>query len=228
MIADARWAVALAVALGCARGQADPGGAGAQPIAADLPAWCATKGRFAVIDGAAAIDAPTFRAVAPATSGDAAEVAFTYRGPTAKVVALASGQRRRQLGLKLRAEDGCNLIYVMWRLEPVRELVVSIKRNPGKHDHRGCGAGGYTDVAAVPAPVLAAGDHRVLAATIVDDTLAVTIDGVEQWRGALPASARDLRGPAGVRSDNVAWTARLRAPGAAGAPAACRSSDGDG
>lgn len=227
MTAGARWACALAVALGCARGQADPSGGSAQAIADDLPAWCATKGRFATVDGAAAIDAPTFRAVAPATAGDAAELEFTYRGPTAKVVALASGQRRRQLGLKLRAEDGCNLVYVMWRLEPTRALVVSVKRNPGQHDHRGCGAGGYTDVATVPAPALAAGDHRVLAAAIVDDTLAVAIDGVELWRGALPAAARDLRGPAGVRSDNVAWTARLRGPVTAGAAARCRVADGD-
>ena len=25
---------------------------------------------------------------------------------------------RRQVGLKLRARDGCNVVYVMWRIEP--------------------------------------------------------------------------------------------------------------
>ena len=37
---------------------------------------------------------------------------------------------------KLRAEDACNLVYVMWRIEPQSRLVVSVKRNPGQHARR--------------------------------------------------------------------------------------------
>ena len=41
------------------------------------------------------------------------------------------GELRRQFGLKLRAQDACNLVYVMWRIEPASKLVVSIKCRTG-------------------------------------------------------------------------------------------------
>ena len=85
-----------------------------------------------------------------------------YRGDTETVRALATSGTRRQLGLKLRAENGCNVIYVMWRLDPRPKLEVSVKRNPGATDHEACGAEGYTKVRptrAWPVPVLAVGDH---------------------------------------------------------------------
>ena len=212
-----RAAWALLVLVGCARGNAEPARA-----VGDLP-WCVTRGEVAVVDGVGRIAAPVFRAVAPGTAGDQAALDFTYDGPTDTAVPLASGQLRRQLGLKLRAADCCNLIYVMWRIEPRAELVVSVKRNPGAHDHRGCGAGGYTDLTAIPAP-LAPGAHHALAARIDGETLSVEVDGEPRWRGPLPATVRDLRGPAGLRSDNVRWQARLTAaPGATAGP--CRDGD---
>ncbi len=61
---------------------------------------------------------PELRAVARSGSGEAAELAFRYLGPTAREIALGNGEKRRQIGLKLRAQDTCNLVYVMWRLEP--------------------------------------------------------------------------------------------------------------
>ena len=59
---------------------------------------------------------------------------------------LASGEMRRQFGLKLRAEDACNLVYAMWRIEPESKLVVSVKSNPGQHTSAQCGNRGYQNI----------------------------------------------------------------------------------
>ena len=164
---------------------------------------CVTRGDIAD----RAITQPTVRAFARSAGGDAAQLAFTYRGDADTSRALANGQARRQVGLKLRAEDGCNVIYVMWRLDPKPKLDVSIKRNPGKRTHEECGAEGYTKVRAAhstPVPALAAGDAHTLRAEIVGDTLTAWIDGHVAWRGTLPDEARALSGPAGLRTDNMA------------------------
>jgi hypothetical protein len=163
---------------------------------------CVTRG--AIADHA--ITEPTVRAIAPNAGGDAAQLAFTFNGDAATTRALASGQERRQLGVKLRAQDGCNVIYVMWRLDPKPKLDVSVKRNPGKRTHEECGAEGYTKVkpsrhGAVPA--LAAGDAHTLRAEIVGEELFAWIDGHLAWQGTLPAIAHQLAGPAGLRTDNV-------------------------
>ncbi|MBK9037082.1 MAG: hypothetical protein IPL61_38540 [Myxococcales bacterium] len=111
---------------------------------------------------------------------------------------------------------------MMWRVAPTAELVVSVKRNPGQHVHRACGVRAATTRSPrVPAPALTPGAAGVLAAAIDGDTLAVTIDGAEVWRGPLPAAARELRGPAGVRSDNVVWRAPGGAAGARGRSLRC-------
>jgi hypothetical protein len=59
----------------------------------------------------------------------------------------------------LRAEDACNLVYLMWRIEPESRLVVSVKRNPGQHASAECGNRGYQNVKprySAPIPSLAA------------------------------------------------------------------------
>lgn len=168
----------------------------------DLDQLCVTHGELA----RAHVEVPTFRAVAPEHAGDRAAMSFEVRGTTAVHRALASGQDRRQLGLKLRAEDGCNLVYVMWRLDPKPMVEVSVKRNPGERTAKECGADGYTKVrplVAVRPPELTDGHDHQLRAEITGDMLVAWIDGEEVWRGMLPASARDLAGPAGVRSDNL-------------------------
>ncbi len=163
---------------------------------------CVTHGELAE----ARIEVPTFRAVAPEHAGDRAALTFLVRGATAEHRALASGQQRRQLGLKLRAENGCNLVYVMWRLDPKPQVEVSVKRNPGQRTAKECGADGYTKVRpliATPPPAMTDTRAHDLRASINGDVLVASIDGQEVWRGLLPASARDLVGPAGVRSDNL-------------------------
>jgi len=193
-----------------------------EPAVAVVPVTdlCVTRG--AIADRA--IAEPTVRAFAPNAAGDAAQLAFTFKGDAATSRALANGQDRRQVGLKLRAQDGCNVIYVMWRLDPKPKLDVSVKRNPGKRTHEECGADGYTKVkpsrkAAVPA--LVAGGSHTLRAEIAGDELYAWIDGTLAWQGTLPTEARELSGPAGLRTDNLALEKlELSAAGAGHRPGA--------
>lgn len=182
---------------------------------------CVTRGAIAEH----AIAEPTVRAFAPDAAGDAAELAFTFRGDAATSRALANGQDRRQLGLKLRAQDGCNVVYVMWRLDPKPKLDVSVKRNPGKRTHEECGADGYTKVRpsrkAAPVPALSEGGSHTLRAEIVGDELYAWIDGTLVWQGTLPAEARELRGPAGLRTDNLALD-KLQLSAAHGPATVCK------
>ena len=64
-------------------------------------------------DGALRVEVPRMRAVLPGSGGDEAELHFSWLGPTEGLVPLASGELRQQVGLKLRAQDACNLVYVM-------------------------------------------------------------------------------------------------------------------
>jgi len=194
--------------------------------------WCVTKGAAAI---GGTVTEPTVRAVALGTQGDAAALKFTYRGHTEKMRELASGQERRQLGLKLRAKNGCNVVYVMYRMDPAPRIDVSVKSNPNATTHADCGADGYTKVKGSSdaklslVPVLAAGDTHTLRAVITGDELRAFIDDRLVWHGTLPDSARELAGPAGVRSDNLAYDlVSFEAPkGGATGTAKCQTADGD-
>ena len=198
------------------------------PVAADR--LCVTKGAASL---GAAVTAPTMRAVALGSSGDAASLRFVFRGETAVSRELASGEARRQLGLKLRAQDGCNLVYVMWRQGPKPSLEVSLKRNPGQRTHRECGATGYSRVKPTlraPVPPLAPGSSHTLRAEIAGDTLLAWIDDALVWQGPLPAGARTLSGPSGLRSDNLSFDlVAFSAPPApsSSAPPKCSPEHGD-
>lgn len=200
---------------------APPAEAGAPPAPKlafeDLRATLGTLQKLG--SGRARADAAKMRLVAPTAEGSA-ELAFRYVGPSAATSTLASGAIRRQVGLKLRAQDGCNLIYAMWRIEPVAELVISVKHNPGKHVHAECGANGYTNVrptTSAPLPPLTPGTSRKLAARLEGNRLRVHADGALVWEGTLPDAALSFNGPVGVRTDNVAIDfdlgATRRAPG---------------
>jgi hypothetical protein len=197
-------------------------------------ALCVTKGTVATN---APVTEPTVRAVALGSSGEAASMTFTYRGHSAKVRELASGQERHQLGLKLRAQNGCNLVYVMWRLESKQGIPivdVSVKRNPGQRSNEQCGTDGYTKIKPQKdkyalVPVLGAGEKHTLRAAITGDELRAWIDDKLVWRGTLPDSARDLVGPAGIRSDNLAYdlVAFAASAGDKGTAPKCKTEEGD-
>jgi hypothetical protein len=171
---------------------------------------CVTKGKLA----SARVEVPTFRAVALDRGGDGAAAKFVVHGATATERALASGQERRQIGLKLRAENGCNLVYVMWRLDPRPQIDVSVKRNVGQKTAKECGAEGYTKVrptaalTATELPRLDDNTEHELRAEINGDRLVAWVDGRVAWIGSLPETARTLAGPAGVRSDNLDFELR--------------------
>ena len=168
---------------------------------------CVTSGTATAEPGSTfLIASPTFRAVSRFAWGDDARLAFTYRGETDETRALGSGAVRRQIGLKLRAQDPCNLVYVMWRFSPTNDIVVSLKENPGQSTSHECGNRGYTNLtpaARTAPPAIDVRSAHVLEATIGGNRLDVRIDSVVVWSGDLPAAALALRGPAGVRSDNV-------------------------
>jgi hypothetical protein len=177
------------------------------------------------------VDTPSSRAVAPASDGRFAEVRFRYIGPSAGTKPLASGELRRQVGLKLKAQDTCNLVYAMWHIEPDQKVAVSVKRNPGMSTHAACGAHGYVnvrpDASAEPAPVKP-GEWHVLRAELRGAALTVIADGSLAWRGVLPPVAEQFDGPSGLRTDNARFDFAFSArSGRQAAAVPCRTGAGD-
>ena len=168
---------------------------------------CVTEGSLEQVRGPQmSVNVPKMRAYVDHETTDFAELRFTYLGPTAMQVPLASGAERQQLGLKLRAGDACNLLYVMWRVKPSSKLVVSVKRNDGQHSSSECGNHGYRDLSAEfsnPVPQLKPGDTHSLRAQIAAEELRVLVDDKVVWRGHLASDVAGLSGPVGVRTDNV-------------------------
>lgn len=148
------------------------------------------------------------RATLPASGGNQASISFRYLGRTAQEVLLGSGSQRWQLGLKLRAADTCNVVYVMWRFGTPSSVVASVKDNPGQHLHAECENRGYRNLLPlwslpVREPELAS--VHELSARIVADVLEVSIDARPVLRAALDGGSVPERGPSGLRSDNVSF-----------------------
>jgi hypothetical protein len=180
----------------------------------DRDRLCVTSGVVSALAGGwLSIETPRSRAIVQVGTGDAgdqiAEIHFQYLGPSQDSRPLASGELRRQIGLKLQAADGCNLIYAMWHIEPDTRVAVSIKQNPGQHTHEQCGARGYinfkSQVAAVLPPIRP-GEAHVLRAELRGKELTVTADGKVAWRGSLGSETALPVGPPGFRTDNARFT----------------------
>jgi hypothetical protein len=164
--------------------------------------------------GRFSIRSPTFRAELGRTPRAAVEMSFVYHGPASELAPLASGEPRRQIGLKLRARDSCNVVYAMWHIAPSSGIVVSVKSNPGQSRHAECGEKGYrflSPTSAQTAPRIEPGQPHVLSAEIRGRTLRVETDGQTSWEGELPATAFEFDGPVGLRSDNGEFSVVLRA-----------------
>jgi hypothetical protein len=187
---------------------------------------CVTNGAVSMLsDGRLAIDTPSSRAVVRAatenTSDQVAEIRFRYMGPTQASKPLASGELRRQIGLKLRAEDTCNLIYAMWHIEPDAKIAVSVKRNAGMHTHEQCHAGGYVNFQAprrVDLPPIRPGETHTLRAELHGNNLTVAADGKVAWQGPLGSQLPSLNGPPGFRTDNARFELEYYAGRPAKAP----------
>lgn len=197
----------------------------------NLHRFCVTEGELIPErQGALHCKAAKMRAVLGGTKGDRAKLRFQYLGPSAEMKRLGSGLERRQIGLKLKARDPCNLLYVMWRIVPESKVVVSFKSNPDAATSAECGNAGYTNLpptqSATP-PLLEPGAEHELSAEIAGSMLHVRIDGSTVWEGALPEEVLALEGSAGVRSDNVEWKMAHFDAGPEGALGACRRGAGD-
>ena len=112
----------------------------------------------------------------------------------------------RQFGLKLRAQDACNLVYAMWRIEPESKLVVSVKSNPGEHTSAQCSNRGYQNIKprrSVPVPTLSSGSTHTLRAEMNGAEMHVFADNSLVWEGSVGPEALAFDGPVGIRSDNA-------------------------
>jgi len=193
---------------------------------------CVTNGEIPADPGGFRVDAPSSRAVVRFTSDAQAEVKFRYLGPSAGDKPLASGELRRQIGLKLRAQDTCNLVYAMWHIEPDSRVAVSVKRNPGKSANEQCHAGGYINLKPTTPgspPKIAIGEEHVLKAALVGRRLTVWADGRVAWNGDLDARAFEIDGPVGLRTDNARFAFAFLAPAARSRASTgkCERSGGD-
>jgi hypothetical protein len=193
-------------------GQAPPTAGAGAPISLEAVSAtdvCVTLGQFrapAPPSTPLGVDAAQFRAWLAGSGGQSVALGFRFLGPSTELVALASGERRAQLGLKLLAQDTCNLLYVMWRSTPRSELVVSLKSNPGQTRHVECGGRGYTRLRserALPVPPLLPNSVHRLEASVFQGALQVRVDAALVWQGRLSGAALQLRGASGLRSDNV-------------------------
>jgi hypothetical protein len=190
------------------------------PVAGTTETWrqivlrdfCVTEGQVTETSpGNFVIHDPRARAVLGFTTPQTAELTFRYLGPTTVLVPLESGTVRTQIGLKLRAEDACNLVYAIWRIAPVSQLVVSIKNNPGQHTFAECQNRGYHNVTPEKFISLAApkiGSAHSMRAEMIGTQLTVNVDGQLAWEGELDASAFTFNGPVGFRSDNGQFDAQ--------------------
>lgn len=160
------------------------------------------------------VSAAKMRAYVNIMTEPVVEARFRYLGATATEVPLGSGALRRQFGLKLRAQDACNLIYAMWRIEPESKLVVSVKSNPGQHTSAECGNRGYRNIKprrSVLVPALSTGGEHTLRAEMNGAQMWVFADNELVWDGAVAPDALAFDGPVGIRSDNAHLEIELRA-----------------
>jgi hypothetical protein len=85
---------------------------------------------------------------------------------------------------------------------------VQVKRNPGASTNDECGTQGYTRIKPShrgKIPYASPGEQHTLQAEIHGDTLTAWVDATVAWNGTLPDDARALKGPAGLRSDNLSY-----------------------
>lgn len=183
-------------------------------IRADRSMLCVTEGALQETSNhRLSVNVPKMRAYFNRASEQTISADFTYLGPTESEEPLGSGQMRQQFGLKLLAEDACNLVYAMWRIKPDSTLVVSIKSNPGQHTSAECGNRGYRNIKPLqysPVPLLHPGDRHQLRANLNGKHLRVFVDEAIVWDGSVGNELLKLVGPVGIRSDNVKLEFELR------------------
>ena len=209
--------------------------AGAQPHLSPVSKshLCVTEGTVDPLPGQRlAVDVAKMRAYVNAYTPPLAQARFTYLGATPNEAPLASGEMRRQFGLKLRAQDACNLVYAMWRIEPESKLVVSVKSNPGEHSSAQCGNRGYQNIKprrSSSVPTLELGTTHTLRAQMTGAEMQVFADDSLVWEGSVGRDALRFDGPVGIRSDNARLQIELAAPidQRSGTSSGCRAAESE-
>ena len=193
---------------------------------------CVTNGVIAeTTSGTMLIESASSRAIVSNSDGRSAAIRFRYLGPSANAKPLASGELRRQIGLKLRSLNQCNLLYVMWHIEPDSNISVSTKQNPGQSTHAACDAHGYTTIrpmAVARRPKPGIGEWHELRATLKGSDLTLIADGAIAWQGTLPKTFDPVDGPSGLRTDNARFEFTfLATPGSKRPAERCGPESGD-
>jgi hypothetical protein len=176
---------------------------------------CITEGAIEKSGERLLVSVPKMRAYVTAPTAQSVEVRFKYLGPTSKDAPLGSGIMRRQFGFKLHAQDPCNLVYAIWRIEPESKLVVSLKRNPNQHTSAECGNRGYQNIKprkASPVPRLEPGQSHTLRAEMKADELRVFVDNQPVWEGLVGRGCSLTRRPS--RHSFRQCASRIRSVGA--------------
>ncbi|MFY9804834.1 MAG: hypothetical protein WA211_16375 [Candidatus Acidiferrales bacterium] len=193
-------------------------------IHASLADLCVTEGTISDLPAhGLSVTLPNVHATMNRETAQDIEARFVYLGPS-EPTDPPHGHGHHQFGFELFAQDACNLVYVMWRLEPESSIAVLAKSNPEQHVHADCNSRGTTTVApelALPLPAVRAGERisHNLHAEVSGATLSVFADDVLVWRGTLPADVLRTHGPVGIHCDNAKLEIVLRvAPPAADAP----------
>jgi hypothetical protein len=170
---------------------------------------CVSSGKLhATADARWLSTRPALRATAALSAGHHAALEFRYLGSTEQEKRLGSGNRRRQLGLKLLSRDSCNVVYAMWRFDEPASVVASVKANPDLARHSECGNRGYENLrplwkARVEPPQL--GSVHELSATLQRGLLEVRIDQRPVLRAFVGVPRAPTSGLSGLRSDNVSF-----------------------
>ena len=176
---------------------------------------CVTEGSIAELSShRLSVTVPKMRAYATVPTSQDVTAHFTYLGATGGEARLGSGELRRQFGLKLRAQDACNLVYAMWRIEPESKLVVSVKSNPGQHTSAECANRGYRNIKprrGSQVPLLRPGASHDLRAEMNGEEMKVFVDGNVVWEGSVGPEGGAFAGPVGIRSDNARLEIELQA-----------------
>jgi hypothetical protein len=182
-----------------------------RPVPREL--LCITTGVITTNEeGALLVDSAEMRAVVATGAARTVEARLRYLGPTKEVKRLASGELRRQFGFKLRAANTCNVVYVMWHIEPDSRVAASVKSNPGMTTHAQCDAHGYRNLKPAhqsSVPVLRPHEWHRLRASLAGETLTVSLDGSTVWQGSIGADGLSFDGPVGMRSDNGRFEVEL-------------------
>lgn len=219
--------VLLLFAMNFSRGSGSPTSP-VQMVPVPRDKLCITEGALEELkDSRLAVKVPKMRAVVAATTNQTAEARFTYLGRTKRESGLSSGEMRRQFALKLRAQDGCNLVYAVWRIKPESALVVSVKSNPDQHASSECTNHGYRNIkpkSSSAVPKLKPGDSHSMLAEMNGSELRVSVDGKVVWEGDLGPEALAFDGPVGVRTDNGRFEFQFLT-GELGAPRACHEGE---